>query len=156
MKNKYYKFLDIYNNRKKYELEKKFIWSRFYFDNFSFDKRVNFVIEMIKESLKEEFILEIKFWDNNILTLDFFKNLTNRNSILEEYKGEESPGIIIVYGRNLELSFFIELLQSHYNYELAEDPSLNIKVLLFIDTTKCLKIYDFYDDRGFIVNFYFE
>ncbi len=154
MEKKYSELIEIYHNRAKYEAEDRFIWNRYYLDNYSFNKRVEFVTDLIKKDVKEDFLLEIKFWDNTELVLDFFKKLKNKNYFLEDYKGGEKPGIIIVDDKNLEIEFFTELLQCHYNYELAEEPSLNIKILLFINKKTDIIVYDFYDDRGFIVNYY--
>lgn len=156
MKNNYNEFIKIYHNRVKYETEKKFIWNRYYLDNYLLNKRVDFVEKLIKDSVKGEFLLEIRFWDDTKRILDFFKNLKNENYLLEEYKGGEKPGIIIVDDKGLDVTFFRDLLQCHYNYEQAEDPSLNVKILLFINSDIDLKVYDFYDDRGFIVNYYYN
>ena len=156
MKNNYSEFIEIYHSRVKYEAENKFVWNRYYLDNYLFNKRVDFVKKLIKDSVKGEFLLEIRFWDDTKMILDFFKNLKNKNYLLEEYKGGEKPGIIIVDDRDLDVTFFSDLLQCHFNYEQAEDPSLNIKILLFTNSDINLKVYDFYDDRGFIVNYYYK
>ncbi|MGS4345509.1 hypothetical protein ACKUSY_07935 [Myroides odoratus] len=156
MKDNYHSFLEIYYNRKKHELDDKFIWSRYYLDDYSFDKRVGFVTEFVKDDLKKEFLLEIKFWENTQTVVNLLKEVQEESYIVEEYKGGEAPGILVIQDCNLNKVFFTQLVQFHYNFELAKSPSLNIKLLLFIDTVSYLKVYDFYDDRGFLVNFYFK
>lgn len=154
MEKSYNEIISIYNNRTNYESDNKFIWNRYFLDNYSLNRRVDFVSELIKDSVRNGFLVEVKFWDSTEKVLDFFKNLKNKSYVLKEYKDGQEPGIIIVEDKELDIEFFSDLLQRHYNYEHAEDPSLNIQILLFIERGTDLIVYDFYDDRGFIVNYY--
>ena len=44
---------------------------------------------------------------------------------------------------------FRQLLTNHFNYETAEDPSLNIRVQICLNEETEIRLLDIYDDRGF-------
>lgn len=153
---KYNNYIAAYKNYKKFEEEGKLIWCRYYLDDYQFNQRVDFVLELIRNYVKEEFVMEVQFWEKNELISDFFKNIKNSCSIIKKYRNKQDPGVIISEDYCLDMDFFQQLLQNHYNYELAYEPSLSVKILLFIDKKDYLMVFDFYDDRGFIINYYYK
>jgi hypothetical protein len=155
MNTKYSKYIKIFKSHKKFEKSKKLVWSRYYFDDYEFNKRVRFVLSLVKNYLKDGFVMEIKFWEENDKMLELFAETKNSYKMIRGYEKAEEPGIMTVDDLFLDLIFFEKLLQWHYNYEVAKEPALSIKVLLFFEDEEKLTIFDFYDDRGFIINYYY-
>ena len=155
METKYQKYLAIFRSYKKFEKRNKLIWSRYYLDDYDFSKRIDFVSSIVQNHVQKEFIVEIQYWEDNQKMVNFFQQLKNSYSIIKEYKNGQTPGIIVISDNQLDMHFFKNLLSNHYNYELAYKPSLSIKLLLFINYDDYLMIFDFYDDRGFIINYYY-
>jgi hypothetical protein len=155
MTTKYNKYIEIYRNYKKFEENEKLVWSRFYLEDYAFDKRKYFVLALIENCVKNEFVIEVQFWEENQKMVEFFKQLKNSYSIIKEYNNKQSPGIIVIDDYCLDIHFFEQLLQSHYNYELASEPALSVKILLFINQKDHLRVFDFYDDRGFTISYYY-
>jgi hypothetical protein len=155
MKTEYYKYLKIYKNHKISTDKKRFIWSRYYLDDYEFTKRIDFVLNQIKNHAQREFICEIKYWEDNNKMENFLQQLKTPYSIVKEYKNGKKCGIIVINDKKLDIHFFKNLLINHYNYELAYEPALSVKIMLFINYEDYLMAFDFYDDRGFIINYYF-
>ncbi len=148
--------VQIFKDYKKYEKQESLVWCRYYLDDYKFENRVRFVLNMIKPHVNGNFIMEVKFWDKNTIIKDFFHESTNKYYIQREYRSNKTPGLVIMEDNNLNLKFFEKLLINHYNYEKALDPALNVKILLFVNYNNFLLVFDFYDDRGFIVNYYYH
>ena len=155
METKYQKYLKIFKNRKKFEKKGKIIWSRYYLDDYDFSKRVDFVLSLIHNHVQKEFISEIQYWEDNHKMVNFFEQSKNSYSIIKEYKNGQKPGIIVIDDNQMDMNFFKNLLLNHYNFELAYEPALSIKILLFVNYDDYLMAFDLYDDRGFIINYYF-
>lgn len=155
MRTNYDKYIKVYKGYKKFEEDKKLVWSRYYFDDYSFSRRVGFVLALIQNYIKKEFTLEVKFWEENSKIIDFFKEMQNSYAVVQEYKNGEEPGIIVIDDKNLDIKFFEQLLQRHYNHDLAYEPALSVKLLLFVNSDENLTVFDLYDDRGFIINHYY-
>lgn len=155
MESNYDEYIKVYKDYKKFEEDKRLVWSRYYFDDYSFYRRVDFVLTLIQSYIKKEFTVEVKFWEENSKIIHFFKQIQNSYIVMQEYKNGEEPGIIIIDDNNLDVKFFEQLLQRHYNHDLAYEPALSVKILLFVNSDKKLTVFDLYDDRGFIISHYF-
>lgn len=155
MKTNYDKYLEVYKDYKKFEEDKRLVWSRYYFDDYCFSRRVGFVLALIQNYVKNEFTVEVKFWEENNKIIDFFKKIQNSYTVVQEYNNGEEPGIIVIDDNNLDIKFFEQLLQRHYNHDLAYEPALSVKLLLFVNSDENLTVFDLYDDRGFIINHYY-
>lgn len=84
---------------------------------------MGFVLAQIQNYVKKEFTMEVKFWEKNDKTIDFFKQMQNSYTVVQEYKNGEESGIIVVEDNNLDIKFFEQLLQRHYNHDLAYEPT---------------------------------
>ena len=65
------------------------------------------------------------------------------------YENGEAPGVLYIDMNVFDESVFRQLLTIHFNYEMAEDPSLNIRVQVCLNEENTIKLLDIYDDRGF-------
>ena len=69
---------------------------------------------------------------------------------IKSYKNGIKPGIIFVEQDKIDTEFIDFILLRHFNFELAKEPSLNIKVQFFIKfDDQFSMLFDIYDDRGF-------
>ena len=64
------------------------------------------------------------------------------------YNNKEAPGIIYLDMDAFDEKVFRSLLTNHFNYEMAENPSLNIRVQICLNEKKGTRLLDIYDDRG--------
>ena len=67
------------------------------------------------------------------------------------YRNEEDPGILYIDMDSFDEKVFRNLLTNHFNYEMAEDPSLNMRVQICLNEKNGTRLLDIYDDRGFDV-----
>ena len=69
---------------------------------------------------------------------------------IKSYKNGIKPGIIFLEQDKIDTKFIDFILLRHFNFELAKEPSLNIKVQFFIKfDDQFSMLFDIYDDRGF-------
>jgi len=69
------------------------------------------------------------------------------------YKNGKQPGNIFTDEEVLDISFLKLLLSNHFNFEMAKEPSLNIRVQLCVNLHSFIILLDIYDDRGFDIYF---
>lgn len=128
-----------------------------------------FDIENIDHSCKVDFIISFLFSLNNIIAITYkilhweddwkieeFIKSNNLNKGFEKklpYKNGKSPGIIFIDDEVLDKTFLIRLLNIHFNYEVALEPSQNLRIQLCVNLDSLIVLFDFYDDRGFDVYF---
>jgi len=96
------------------------------------------------------------YWEKNEIISEFIKNNTKSEfKITSLYRNGELPGVLFINEKGIDENFFNTLLMNHFNYEMAESPSLNLRVQLFIHHDDLLTLLDIYDDRGvnvFLIN----
>lgn len=155
MSSKYRKYIKIYKSYKKFSKKKSLVWCRYYLDDFDFNKRVNFVSDFLKIKNKDEFVMEVQYWENNDKIMNFFDSSKIFYTVIKKFNDNPDPGVLVCEGENFDLLFFKKLLQNHYNSDFAKNPALSVKILLFFNYSDYLQIFDFYDDRGFIINYYY-
>jgi hypothetical protein len=121
-------------------------------------------IENIKPSEKVEMVIflissyktakaltyKILFWEEDKKIEDFFKfsfpNKRYKKTI--SYKNGKKAGVIYVEDIKIDFLFLEELLNNHFNFELAKEPSQNIRIQLIINFEYFNILFDIYDDRG--------
>lgn len=128
-----------------------------------------FDIEPVELKLKLDFVFHFFKSFKDISTLTYKILFWEKDNIIESllefskgkiiktisYKMEEYPGIIFIDDENLDKIFLEKLLINHFNYEMAENPSLNMRVQICINHKDYITLLDIYDDRGFDV-YYFD
>lgn len=121
-------------------------------------------LELIKLKDKTELILlllsslksitgityKIFFWEKDVIIEEFFKlNFPKKNydKVLPYKKGKKA-GIIFSDDTILDIAFLKLLLDYHLNFEMAKEPSLNLRVQICINHDNFVTLLDIYDDRG--------
>jgi len=145
---------EIYENHDTFKNNQKVVQARYYLDDLDFKIRVDFVLGFLKTFNHKRYLFEIQYWDNNDYLFYILNSYNSNYKILENYTGDESPGLILLDEENLNIRFLKELFQSHYNHDFAIEPSVNIQLYLFLKDKNKLSVIEFYDDRGFLVNHY--
>jgi hypothetical protein len=123
-------------------------------EKISLPNKSNFLISFIKGIKNVESIkYRILFWEKDNILINFFNyNFSDKNfEIQKPYKGRKSPGIIFVIDEKIDSIFLSELLKNHFNYEMAKEPSMNLRVQIYLHQNKSITLLDIYDDRGFYV-----
>lgn len=49
----------------------------------------------------------------------------------------------------LDISFLKSILNNHFNFEMAKEPSQNLRVQISVNLDNIIILLDIYDDRGF-------
>ena len=96
---------------------------------------------------------KILFWEEDT-KIDSFLELNFPNKKYEKvssYKNGKQAGIIFVDDRVLDISFLESVLNIHFNFEMAKEPSLNLRVQICVNLDNIVMLLDVYDDRGFDV-----
>lgn len=128
----------------------KVIKGRFDLEPIELEARLDFIIQLLL-SFKSVVGLTYKilFWEKNNFLQSFFEFNQKKYSIVTPYQNGELPGVIFLDEDVLDQSFIKSLLIIHFNYEMAKDPSLNLRVQLCVNHEKYITLLDIYDDRGF-------
>lgn len=143
------KFSKILNTKK----GENIIWGRYDIESVGIEEKNNFIIKLISGQIIGV-TYKILFWDNDEIIQNFINtNYKGNYSILTNYANGEEPGILYIDDIDLNNFFFDKLLTNHFNYELAKDPSLNIRIQICINYINHIKLLDIYDDRGFDIYF---
>lgn len=151
----YKTLLRIYKDTKRFRKKGRFVWCRYYLDDYDFNKRIKFITSLLQDFTEKRFTIELKFWEETDKIKKFFDEFAKRYIIVKQYGNGRKPGILVYNGNALDMFFFSTLLKNHYNYEHAIEPALSMKLLMFIEDDDRITIFDFYDDRGFIINYYY-
>jgi hypothetical protein len=129
----------------------KIVKGRFDIEPVEIEVKLNFIVRLILAFKPiASFTYKILYWEED----DLLKRLIETGeyqdySVAAPYKNGELPGIIFVDGETFDESFFKLLLTNHFNYELAKEPSLNLRVQICINYETGIVLLDVYDDRGF-------
>ena len=65
------------------------------------------------------------------------------------YKNGKRAGVIFIDDRILDESFLKSVLDNHFNFEMAKEPSQNLRVQICVNLNNIIMLLDIYDDRGF-------
>lgn len=99
---------------------------------------------------------KILFWEKDSVVQRLIES--NEQKIFEigtSYKNGEAPGVIFIDDGTLDETFLSTLLINHFNYEMAKDPALNLRVQICVNHENYITLLDIYDDRGFDI-YYLE
>ena len=131
---------------------KNLVKGRFDLESIDFTKRSSFIVNLILSLMEKAAITyKILYWENTTEIKKIFNNNLYRKKyrMSLEYKDGETPGVIFIDQRKLNKMFLKSLLDIHFNYEMAIDPSLNMRVQICINQKEIITVLDIYDDRGF-------
>lgn len=126
--------------------KKLIVRNRLHLENINLKNKILFLSNYIR-NIKD--VLNVTY---RILAWEEIKNfeqiLKGKLYAEVEYRNGKRPGKIILKEETIDIKFFESLLVSHFNYELALEPALNIRPQILIRTLSYLIVFDFYDDRG--------
>jgi len=129
------------------------IKGRFDIEPVALEKKLDFIVQFFF-SLRVVKCLTYKilFWEKDDLLTSLMTSMNvTKYWLSTSYDNGEVPGVLYVDMDTFDESVFRLLLTNHFNYELAEDPSLNIRVQICLSEENKIKLLDIYDDRGFDV-----
>jgi len=131
---------------------KNIVVGRYDIEGIDLDKKSDFIIKFIL-SLKsvKGITYKVLFWEKDDILKEFIRlNFFGSNfNITMPYKNGKLPGIFFIDDNGVEERFLKILLDNHFNYEMAKDPSLNLRVQICINQEEFITLLDVYDDRGF-------
>ena len=111
--------------------------------------KVDFVIQLLLSfNLVEGVTYKILFWEQTNLIKDLIEYSRKKHQFAAVYEGSQLPGVVFIDEKVLDESFCKRLLVNHFNYEMAEDPSLNLRVYICVNHSHYITLLDIYDDRG--------
>jgi hypothetical protein len=141
-------FKEVLENKK----GQNFIYGRYDLESVRFELKSIFIIQFLF-SLKslESLTYKILFWEKEERIKSFFlSDFKNKKyEITTSYMNGQNPGILYIDDRLLDKAFLKALLDNHFNYEMAVEPSLNMRVQICINQEDFNILMDIYDDRGF-------
>ncbi|MEM6817060.1 MAG: hypothetical protein AAF600_22160 [Bacteroidota bacterium] len=129
------------------------IKGRFDIELVELEKKLDFIIQFFF-SLKviEGVTYKILFWENDDLMTSLITSMNvTKYWLSTSYENRETPGVLYIDMNVFDESVFKQLLTNHFNYEMSEDPSLNIRVQICLNEENKIELLDIYDDRGFDV-----
>lgn len=122
-------------------------------------------LESIKLKDKAEFVIllisslksiigityKILFWEEDVKIENFLEmNFPNkRYEKVLSYKNGKQAGVIFIDDGILDISFLKSVLNNHFNFEMAKEPSQNLRVQICVNLDSIIMLLDIYDDRGF-------
>lgn len=136
--------------------DKKVIQVRYDIEDINVTKKGGFVENTIKSfGLITSITYKILFWEKEEVIQTFIQSNKNKDfKISVKYKNGKKPGVIFIEEETLDKSFLEALLLNHFNHEMAEDPSMNIRVQLGVNYKNGIRLLDIYDDRGFYMYYW--
>jgi hypothetical protein len=124
---------------------------RFDIEPIELEAKLDFIIHMLLST--KSFVsltYKILFWEEGTRVQSLMKSYKGKTySTVSSYKNKEQPGVIFIEEKIIDELFIKELLINHFNYEMAKDPSLNLRVQICVDQEDYITLFDIYDDRGF-------
>lgn len=132
--------------------------SRIDFENINVEAKIRLVMFLIsKVSSLDSVVYRILFWEKDEkIEEHLLKNIDKRQYIkTKSYKNGARAGVIFIKEKAFEPNFLKFILLRHFNFELAKEPSLNIRVQLAVNNKDKFSIlFDIYDDRGCYVYYF--
>lgn len=130
----------------------KVITGRFDIEPVGLINKIDFIIQFFSLKLIMGLTIKILFWENDSLLKNLMASMNvTKYQLVNSYKNGENPGILYIDMNVLEESVIRQLLINHFNYEMAQDPSLNIRVQICLVEENKITLLDIYDDRGFYI-----
>ncbi len=129
-------------------------------------------IESIDLELKSSFIIQflhsfepikgitykILFWEEDKQLSKLFNSncIKKEYQIINLYRNGETPGILFIDEKEFDEHFLEIILNNHFNYEFAVEPSLNMRLQICVNKINHIILFDIYDDRGFDTYHFFN
>ena len=125
------------------------IKSQFDFENVNVSKKIELIKFLItNKNLADSIVYKIIFWEKDEVIENFLVSKNYKK--MKSYKNGIRPGIIFVEENKIDIEFLNFILLRHFNFELAKEPSLNVRIQFFVKFDDEFSIlFDIYDDRGF-------
>ena len=131
--------------------------SRIDFENIDVEAKIRLIMFLIsKVSRLDSVVYKILFWERDGKIEEYLlKNMKGRYTKARPYKNGARAGVIFIKEKMLDPNFLRSILLRHFNFELAKEPSLNIRVQLAANNKEKFSIlFDIYDDRGCYVYYF--
>ncbi|CZE46579.1 hypothetical protein [Campylobacter geochelonis] len=126
--------------------------ARIDFENISINDKIKLILFLIfNGNGVENIIYKILFWENDTEIKNYIETKIPKENFkkIKPYKKGAEPGVIFIEQNEINTDFLKSILLRHFNFELAKEPLLNIRVLLFVKMKNQFSILlDIYDDRG--------
>ena len=115
------------------------------------EEKKDFIYELLFSLKKDDrVIIRVLFWEKECKIEKLLQDMSHETCIIyKTYDNKDIPGILFIdtnliqYRKNIS-----DLLMQHLNFELAIEPSLNIRVQILLNKNVNPLILDIYDDRG--------
>lgn len=131
---------------------KNVIVGRYNIENIDLSKKSVFVMKFL-HSLKavRGITYKVLYWEKNDDIKEFITNsYPNKDFIISvPYRNGKCPGELYLEDLGVEKNFLKKLLDNHFNFEMAKEPSYNLRVQICINQDEFITLLDVYDDRGF-------
>ncbi len=126
---------------------------RFDLEPIELTKKSSFIIDFLSsiKSIKN-LTYKILFWEKDSLIENLIKLNSSRDDsfkITLSYRNGQPSGVAFLESEKIDEHFLKVLLDNHFNFEMAVDPSLNLRVQICINQKNIITVMDIYDDRGF-------
>ena len=131
--------------------------SRIDFENIDVEAKIRLIMFLIsKASHLDSVVYKILFWERDEKIEEYLlKNMKGRYTKARPYKNGARAGVIFIKEKAFDPNFLRSVLLHHFNFELAKEPSLNIRVQLVANNKEKFSIlFDIYDDRGCYVYYF--
>ncbi len=134
------------------KVRRNIAWAEYDQQWIPFNKRIDFVLNRLKQIPFSRLKLIITFWEEyEVIQKILRRNDISNYSLIRNYKrGRTTPGIMEIYfddcfDENLIRTF----IKKHYGYELGKADSLNIDMVFIFKNENDVTVCHLYDDRGF-------
>ncbi len=103
---------------------------RYFFESIvNIERRVKFLQNYILQKIdSKKALIRISFWQKSTEIIKLLQRHNVDKIEIIEYGFSENPGTIIIESIGIDSDFLYDLLLNHFNFEIAEEPSLNIRV----------------------------
>jgi len=131
---------------------KNIVRARYHLDDLAFELRSKYAVAHVASLGPVEYVLyRISYWETVDGVMDTVRPILGEHAIIHttEYVEGEHPGVLFLRGSRLDTILLSGLLTYHYNYEQAEEPSIDMRLQLYVVCATQDYLFDFYDDRGF-------
>jgi hypothetical protein len=151
------KFDEVFQKLLEEKKGKDVVKGRFDIEQIEFDAKLDFIFHLLlSDRFAENFTYKILFWEEISAIQRLIDNYKVKTyNVAKLYENGEQPGVIFIDDEKLYEAFLRELLTNHFNYELAKEPRMNLRVQVCISHKDYTTLLDIYDDRGFDI-YYLE
>ncbi|MEM7511323.1 MAG: hypothetical protein AAF388_10355 [Bacteroidota bacterium] len=130
---------------------KNVITSRFDLEAVLLEEKLDFIIQLFFSKKTIDYLIyKILYWEDDSSIKRALNSLEITDfEIDSSYNGDENPGVLFIELTSFDKFIFKSLLINHFNFEIAEEPSLNLRIQICLGIGERIYLLDIYDDRGF-------